>query len=210
MEINMSVPSFTEVRRHTTIMDRATLLDKGIRIPNLDRFMWIHMKQNYDKHVERMENWKDIGEEEEWVYKVGLVILFLMNWEASMLNIMLEFLNTFVIKGIDIYFGYQDKVYVISKQLIIDVFGVCAKGYVEDPKRQVNKAITLQALQSCRIAPTNFVKDQWNAKILGSPYSVKYPTIIYMIYHRKKVTYFSNKNLITLMKTNKGKKVDWA
>jgi len=44
MEINMSVPSFTEVRRHTTIMDRATLLDKGIRIPNLDRFMWIHMK----------------------------------------------------------------------------------------------------------------------------------------------------------------------
>jgi hypothetical protein len=90
-----------------------------------------------------MENWKDIGEEEEWVYKVGLVILFLMNWEASMLNIMLEFLNTFVIKGIDIYFGYQDKVYVINKQLIIDVFGVCAKRYVEDPKRQVNKAITL-------------------------------------------------------------------
>jgi hypothetical protein len=41
-----------------------------------------------------------------------------------MLNIMLEFLNTFVIKGINIYFGYFDKVYVINKHMIIDVFGV--------------------------------------------------------------------------------------
>jgi hypothetical protein len=27
---------------------------------------------------------------------------------------------------------------------------------------------------------------------------------------REQVTYFSNKNVITLMKANKGKKVDWA
>ncbi len=51
-----------------------------------------------------------------------------------MLNIMFEFLNTFVIKGTNIYFGYQDKVYVIKKKLIVDVFGVCAKGYIKDPK----------------------------------------------------------------------------
>jgi hypothetical protein len=51
------------------------------------------MKQNYDKHVERMENWKDINEEEEWAFKARLVTLFLMNWEALMLNVMLEFLN---------------------------------------------------------------------------------------------------------------------
>jgi hypothetical protein len=62
-----------------------------------------------------MENWKDINGEEEWASKVGLVILFLMNWEALMPNIMLEFFNTFVIKGTNIYFGYQDNVYVISK-----------------------------------------------------------------------------------------------
>jgi hypothetical protein len=61
-------------------------------------------------------------------------------------NTMLEFLNTFVIKGIDIYFGYQDKVYVINKHMIVDVFGVCAKGYVENSKGQVGKTITLQAL----------------------------------------------------------------
>jgi hypothetical protein len=57
-----------------------------------------------------------------------------MKWETSILDIMLEFLDTFVIKGTNIYFGYKDKVYVISKQLIIDVFGVCAEGYVEDLK----------------------------------------------------------------------------
>jgi len=43
-------------------------------------------------------------------------------------NVMLEFLNTFLIKGTYIYFGHKDKVYVINKQLIIDVFGtVCRR-----------------------------------------------------------------------------------
>jgi len=60
-----------------------------------------------------------------------------------MLDIMLEFLNTFVIKGTNIYFGYQDKVYVINKQLIVDVFGIYAKKYVEDLKGQVCKTIAL-------------------------------------------------------------------
>jgi len=63
--------------------------------------------------------------------------------EAPMLDIMLEFLNTFLIKGTYIYFGYQDKVYVIIKQLIIDVFGVCVEEYVEDPKGQVSKIVAL-------------------------------------------------------------------
>jgi hypothetical protein len=69
------------------------------------------------------------------------------------LDIMLEFLNNFVIKSIDIYFDYKDKVYVISKQLIVDVFGVYAKGYVEDLKGQVSKMVTLQALQSVELHP---------------------------------------------------------
>jgi hypothetical protein len=68
--------------------------------------MWIQMKQNYDKHVERMENWKDINEEEEWASKARLVILFLMNSESWMPNIMLIFFHTFVIKSTNIYFGY--------------------------------------------------------------------------------------------------------
>jgi len=44
-----------------------------------------------------------------------------MNLEALMPNIMLEFLNTFIIKGTYIYFGYHDKMYVINKHLIVDV-----------------------------------------------------------------------------------------
>jgi len=62
-----------------------------------------------------MENWKDIVEEENWASKVGLVTLFLIEWHALMLNVMLEFLNTLLIKGANIYFGHKDKVYVISK-----------------------------------------------------------------------------------------------
>ncbi len=58
--------------------------------------MWTHMKKNYDKHVEQMENYKDIVEEEDWASKVGLVPLFLMDWPTLMLNVMLEFLNTFL------------------------------------------------------------------------------------------------------------------
>jgi hypothetical protein len=57
-----------------------------------------------------------------------------MDWHALMPDIMLEFLNTLLIKGIDICFGHKDKVYVISKQLIVDVFRVCAEGYVEELK----------------------------------------------------------------------------
>ncbi len=51
----------TEKKR--TLLDRVTLLEKGIKIPNPDQFKWTQTKQNYDKHVEWMENWKDIAKE---------------------------------------------------------------------------------------------------------------------------------------------------
>jgi len=51
-----------------------------------------------------------------------------MGWEALEPIVMLEFMNTFI------YFVHKDKVYVISKQLIVDVFGVCVEGYIEDLK----------------------------------------------------------------------------
>jgi hypothetical protein len=90
-----------------------------------------------------MENWKDIVEEEDWASKARLVILFLMEWQTLMHDVILEFFNTFVIKGVNIYFGHKDKVYVINKQLIIDVFGVCAERYVQEPKRQINKSLAV-------------------------------------------------------------------
>jgi hypothetical protein len=65
-----------------------------------------------------------------------------MKWEAPIPNIMLEFLNKIVIKNTNIYFDYKDKVYVISKQLIVDVFRIYAKGY-ENPKVQVSKTVAL-------------------------------------------------------------------
>jgi hypothetical protein len=86
-----------------------------------------------------LENWKDIAKEEEWAYKVGLVTLFMMGWEALELAIMLKFLNTFVIKGTNIYFGYKDKVHVINKQLIISL--ECVQKGIEDLKGRVNKTL---------------------------------------------------------------------
>jgi hypothetical protein len=71
-----------------------------------------------------------------------------MECHALMADVMLEFLNTFFIKGVDIYFGHKNKVYVISKQLI----GACVGGYVEEPKRQVSKSLVIQALYNCRLA----------------------------------------------------------
>jgi hypothetical protein len=37
----------------------------------------------------------------------------------------------------------HDEVYVINKHVFVNVFGVCAKGYVKDLKRQISKTLTL-------------------------------------------------------------------
>jgi hypothetical protein len=69
-----------------------------------------------------------------------------MEWETSMPNVMLEIFNTFLIKGVDIHCGHKDKVYIINKQVIVDVFGVYAEGYVKELKGQVSKSLAVQAL----------------------------------------------------------------
>jgi hypothetical protein len=53
---------------------------------------------------------------------------FLMGWKARMPNVMLEFFNTFFIKGVDIYFGHKNKVYVISKKTDSRCFWSVRKG----------------------------------------------------------------------------------
>ncbi len=77
------------MKRRCMILDRITLLEKGIKIPDPKQFMWTQVKQNYDKHVEQMENWNDIDEEEDQAFKIGLVPLFLMDWQAPMSNVIL-------------------------------------------------------------------------------------------------------------------------
>ncbi len=76
---------------------------------------------------------------------------------------------------------------------------MCADGYVEELKGQVNESLVVQALQSCRLAPANSSTNQWNTKNISLPYSVKYLDIISIIFQMEKVQYFSNKNIITLM-----------
>lgn len=44
MEINMATLAAKNARRKITMLDKATLLERGIHILDLNRFMWIHMK----------------------------------------------------------------------------------------------------------------------------------------------------------------------
>jgi hypothetical protein len=119
-----------------------------------------------------------------------------MGWEAPILDVMLEFLNKFLIKGANIYFGDKDKVYVINKQLIVDVFGVCVEGYVEELKGQISKSLVVLALQSYRFPPTNSSANQWNAKSLGLPYFIQYFAIYLSFIRRRRYNIFEIKMLL--------------
>jgi hypothetical protein len=44
------------MKKRCIILDRATFLEKGIKILDPKCFMWTQTKQNNDKHVERVEN----------------------------------------------------------------------------------------------------------------------------------------------------------
>ncbi len=91
------------VKRRHIILDRATLLEKGIKILNPKHFMWTQTKQNNDKHVEWMENQRDTTKGKNWASKAKLVPLFLMECEILIFDVKLELLNTFLIKGAEIY-----------------------------------------------------------------------------------------------------------
>jgi hypothetical protein len=80
--------------------------------------------------------------------------------------------------------------------LSVDVFGVCAEGYAEEPKGRDNKSLVVQALQNWRLAPTNSSTHQWNAKNLSLPYSVRYPTIISITYQRRRYNILATKMLL--------------
>ncbi len=96
-------------KRRCAFLDIVTLLEKGIKIQDPKQFMWTQTKQNYDKHVEQMENWKDIVEEGNWASKAWLVPLFLMDWQALMPDVMLEFLNTFLIRVQIFFWGIRTR-----------------------------------------------------------------------------------------------------
>jgi len=156
-------------KKRRVILDIATLLEKGIKTLDPEIFMWTHTKKNYDKHVEQMENWKDIVEKRLGFKSKACYVVFngLGSIDAQChVGISEHILD----QGHKYLLAHKDKVYAISKQFIKDVFGICVEGYVEESKRQVSKSLVIQTLQSCRLALANFSTDQWNTKNLGLPY----------------------------------------
>jgi hypothetical protein len=60
--------------------------------------------------------WKKMGKKKKaWATKVGLVTLLAIEWKEPNHDALVKNLNTFVIKGSEIYFGKKSIVYVISK-----------------------------------------------------------------------------------------------
>jgi hypothetical protein len=155
--------------------------------------------------------WKKVGEKEEAsISKVGLVTLLAIEWKEPNHDALVKNLNTFVIKGFEIYFGKKCIMYVISKYLIAYAFGVCQNGYIEDSKGQVIKTLTKELLFKHDIKPPYTNAKQWNVNKCKLPISVRFPKVIFVIYQREKVNNMSNKNALTFMKVEEGIEADWA
>jgi hypothetical protein len=59
--------------------------------------------------MEITETWKKMGEGKGvWVSKVGSITLLAIEWNEPNHDILVEFLNTFVIKGSKIYCGRKN------------------------------------------------------------------------------------------------------
>ncbi len=76
---------------------------------------------------------------EAWANKVGLVTLLDIERKELDQGFLVEFVNTFVIKGFDIYFGRECIVYVISKHMMTNAFRVCQIRYIEYPKLGIDE-----------------------------------------------------------------------
>jgi hypothetical protein len=49
---------------------------------------------------------------------------------------------------------------------------------------------------------------QWNVAKLKLPYDIRFPALIQIMYP-KKFYYFNNKDVISMMKTDKKEQIDW-
>ncbi len=97
-------------------MDQQTLAKWGIKILDENKYFFTPTKRSYFKQVERLEASKQIGNKEQaQASKVGLITLLAINWKELDHDALVEFLNTFVIKGCEIYFGKRNIMYVINK-----------------------------------------------------------------------------------------------
>ncbi len=136
----VSIPEDKRIQRWK--MDQQILGERGIKIPNENKCFFTTTKQSYFNQVPRLEVWKQKrNTKEAQASKVGLITLLAINQKELDHDALIEFLNIFVIKKCEIYFGRRNIVYVISNQLITYAFGVCQSGYVEHVKGQVTKTL---------------------------------------------------------------------
>ncbi len=127
--------------------------------------------------------WKKMGKKKKvWATKVGLVTLLAIEWKEPNHDALVKILNTFVIKGSEIYFGKKSIVYVISKQLIAHAFSAYQNGYIDDSNGQVTKTLIKELLFKHDIKSPYINADQLNVNKCKLPINVKYLEVISVIY----------------------------
>ncbi len=88
----------------------------------------------------------------------------------------MEFLNTYQIKEKTIYVRLGEKIVVVVKHLITNVFKISYIGYKEH--KQVDKYIAKAMFQRI-ILPGAYVNvEQWNVNMMKEPYNICFLAII--------------------------------
>jgi hypothetical protein len=133
--------------------------------------------------VERIEMWKKMGEgEQAWASKARLVTLLDIEWNELNHDNLVEFLNIFMIKGKEFFFGRRGAMYVIGKQIIAYAFGVCQSGSVEDPKGHVTRMLVEELLFNHDIKPPYINTNKWNIKKCKIPINIRYLAETFVVY----------------------------
>ncbi len=175
--------------------------------PKPKRLIFTPIEHTYSRVGENYNLVRMGKDEQKWVSIVGLVGLFELQWRVPHHEWLVEFLNTYQIKGETIDARMRKKTTTIDKCLIVNVFKISNKGWKS--QKQIDKQITKAMLQCIALLGGYVNTKQWNVSMMKKPYDIHLPTFIQVIYQREKV-YFSNKNAITIMKAMKGKEVDWV
>ncbi len=122
---------------------------------------------------------------------------------------LVECLNTQQEKKETIYVRIGEKVIVIDKDVIIDVFKISNIGW-RGQKHVDEKQTNLEAMLQGIALPWVYINTcQWNVSKMKPPYDVHIRVLIQIVYQRNKTCIFSNMNGISMMMANKEKSIDW-
>ncbi len=130
-----------------------------------------------------------------------------MSWKTPCRDQLVEFFNAQQEKEDTIYARIGEKIVVIDRHVIINVFKNSNTRWKE--QKCVDKQIVEAMFQGVVLLIVYINAKQWNVNKMKKPYPICFPALIKIVYQIKnKVYYFSNINVISIMTINQGKFID--